>query len=73
MAQLLPSNRLQLCEHKKQELTKKSKTYPKSADLKITRKSTLTYPMRNLAQILPGVTTDVANHKNSSADWKIWD
>ena len=68
MAELLPSNRLRLCEHKKQELTKKSRTYAKSVDLKITPKGTLTYAMRYEAQILPGVTADVANHKNSSPE-----
>ena len=55
-------------KHKKQELTKKSGTYPKSADPKITAKGTSTYPMRYMAQILPDVTTDIANHKNSSTD-----
>ena len=60
-------------EHKKQELAKKSNTYPKSADPKITPKVIFTYPMRYMAQNLPGVITDVANQKSSSADWKILD
>ena len=53
---------------KKQEMTKKSETYHKSDDPKITPKGTLAYPMRYIAQILPGVTTDVVDHKNSPAD-----
>ena len=54
-------------QHKKQELTKKSGTYPKSADSKITQKGTLTYRMRYMSQILPGIT-NIASHKNSTAD-----
>ena len=53
-------------EHKRQ-LTK-NRTYPKSAGPKITPKGTLTYPMRHMIQILQSATTDVANHKHSSAD-----
>ena len=60
-------------EHKKLELTKKTETFPKSTDPKITPKGTLAYPMKYMSQISPDVTTDVVNHKNSSADWKIWD
>ena len=55
-------------EHKKLELTKKSETFPKSTDPKITPKGTLAYPMKYMSQISPNVTTDVVNHKNSSAD-----
>ena len=49
-------------------MTKKSETYHKSDDPKITPKGTLAYPMRYIAQILPGVITDVVDHKNSPAD-----
>ena len=59
MAQLLASN--SYVEHKKKELAKQSGTYPKSTDPKITPKWTLTYPMKYMA-------TDIANHKNSSAE-----
>ena len=45
--------------------------YPKSADPKVIPKGTLTYPMRFMDQILPGVITDIVSHKNSSADSKI--
>ena len=55
-------------ERKRQELAKKSGTYPKLADPKIIPKKTLTYPMRYMAQILRGVTTDISSHKNSLAD-----
>ena len=60
-------------EQKKEELTKQSGMYPKSADPKVIPKGTLTYPMRFMDQILPGVITDIVSHKNSSADSKIWD
>ena len=33
----------------------------------------LTYPMRYMAQILPGVTTEIASHKNISTYPRIWD
>ena len=52
----------------KRELTKKSGTYPKLADPKITPKWILTYPMRYIAQILPDVSTDIASHKKLSDD-----
>ena len=73
MAKLLPSNRLwlfgaQKTRAEKKKKKKKSRTYPKSADPKITPKGTLTYPMRYMAQFLSGVTSDVSNHKNLSAD-----
>ena len=71
MTQLFPSNRLWLCEVKKWIVNKKFGTYPKSADPKITTKETSSYPIRYMAQILPDVTTDIAGHKNSSADRKI--
>ena len=64
MSQLFPSNRLWLCGSQKGRAEKKSKTYPKSADLKITPKENLADSMRYMFQILPGVTTDVASDKN---------
>ena len=64
MSQLLPKNK---------SWQKKSRTYPKSANPTITPKGTLTFPMKYMAKILPGVTPDVANHKSLSADLKIWD
>ena len=69
LAQLLPSNRLRSCRAQKTRADKKFGTYFKSADTEITLKGTLTYPMRyTAAQILLGVTNDVAGHKKSSAD-----
>ena len=69
LAQLLPSNRLRSCRAQKTRADKKFGTYFKSADTEITLKGTLTYPMRyKAAQILLGVTNDVAGHKKSSAD-----
>ena len=73
MSQLFPSNRLWLCGSQKGRAEKKSETYPKSADLKITPKENLAYPMMYMSQILSDATTNVASHKNSSVDWKIWD
>ena len=57
-----------LCGEKKQELKKKSGKYPKSGDPKPTLKENLTYPKRYMTQILLGVTTYIASHKNSSTD-----
>ena len=57
-------------EKKKQELTKKSGKYPKSADPKFTPKGILTNYVRYITQILPCITTYIASHKNSSAGWK---
>ena len=73
MVQLLPSNRLRLFEAQKTRADKNLQDYPKSADPKITQKGTLTYPMRYMVQIVPDVTTDVANYKNPLAEWKTWD
>ena len=67
MAQLLPSNSLWLYGAQKVRAGKKSRTYPKSADPKITPKGALTNPMRHMTEIVPGVTTDIASHENSSA------
>ena len=53
---------------KKEKLAKISGTYLKLVDPKITPKVTLTYPMKYMAQILSGVPTDIASHKNSSAE-----
>ena len=65
MVQLLPSNRSWLCGVQKTRADKKelTRSYPKSVDHKITPKGTLSYPMRYMAKILPGVTTDIASHK----------
>ena len=60
-------------EHKKQELTKKSRTYPKSADSKITPKGTLAYTIRYMVQTLPDDLIDVWGDKNTSADKEIQD
>ena len=68
MAQLLPSNRLWLYGAQKVRAGKKSRTYPKSADPKTTPKGALTNPMRHMTEIVPGVTTDIASHENSSAN-----
>ena len=67
LAQLLPSNRLRSCRAQKTRADKKFGTYPKSADTEITLKGTLTYPMRYTAQILLGVTNDVAGHMKASS------
>ena len=54
--------------YKRLELKKKSGTYPKSTDPKITLKKTLTYCIRYMVQYLPGDFTDVQGDKNTSAD-----
>ena len=55
-------------KHKKEDLTKISRTYPKSAESKITTKGTLTYLIRYMAQVISDVTTDIASQENSSGD-----
>ena len=69
VAQLLPSNRLRLCgTQEKQELTKKSGTYPKKADPTTILKETLAYPERYMIQTLLGDLTDAQGDKNTSAE-----
>ena len=55
-------------EYKKQELTENPGPTLNQLTPILPKRGTLTYPMRYIAQILPGVTTDVANYKNSLAE-----
>ena len=58
---------------KKQELTKKSGTYPKKADSTTILKGTLAYPKRYMIQTLLGDLADAQGDKNTSVEIEFQD
>ena len=65
MAQVLPGVWLRLCDHKRDDLTKKTLNIPKLNDLVVIRKVTLILPYYMNGPIFPGVTVDATRYKNS--------